>query len=290
MIVNKYEIFSEKVSDDVNIGVFADVHCSNTFKMKRFELIKENLFQNKPDYICIPGDIIDMTNILDKKENYDKFLGFFEDVGKIAPTFISLGSHDFSRLTKGKWSLDYNEAWFRELSQLDNIVLLHNSVYNNKDINFIGYTPTYNYYYNKSGKEDENILIDDLKKQNFSFNDEKLNILLCHSPMCISNDNVIKNIEFLKNVRLILSGHMHNGMVHNPVAKIINNNKGFMDPNKDFFPDNARGIKEFKVDDHDTTIVITGGITKISEAAPKILHFGDYLYSPQMDYVKVRKK
>lgn len=288
MITQHYTISSDKISCVLNIGVFADIHYSNIFKKKRFKLIYDNLYVNKPDCICIPGDIIDMTNILDKKENQNEFLYFFESIAQIAPVFVSLGSHDFSRFENGRCFLSYNEEWFKKLNALKNVTLLHNSILESNEIRFIGYTPTYNYYYNVKKREDEDILIEDFNKKMPRIDNDKLNILLCHSPICILNNNVINNIESLKNIRLILTGHMHNGMIPGSINKISSGNRGIIYPNKKPLPKYARGIKEINVDGNDIAMDITGGITKIQESAPKILHFVDNLYDSQMDYIKVK--
>ena len=286
---SSYVITSNKINPDIKIGVFSDLHLSRIFRKKKLDLIRENLKINNPDYICILGDIIDMTNIFDTDKNLDEALIFFNDIGKIAPVYISLGNHDFSRLENGKWRFDYNEEWFKRLDNIDNIILLDNAIVENDEIRFIGFTSSLQYYFN-SKEEDENMLIEEFNKNIPEIKNDKLNILLCHSPMCILNDNVINNIQSLKNIRLILAGHMHNGMVPYSLNRFIKNNIGLIAPQKTLFPDNARGIKEVNIDGNDISMVISGGITKIQESAPKILHFVDNFYSPQIDYIEVKTK
>ena len=271
MVEKHYEITSDKINKDIKIGLFADIHYSKIFKINRFNLIKKNLLINKPDYICIPGDLIDMKNIFDNTYKLNEYLNFFKDISNIAPVYISLGNHDFIRPRNDK--LNNYKDWFNKLDNINNVKVLYNSIIEINNIRFIGFNPSLYYYY-KNKKEDENILIEEFNK--------------FHSPICILNEKVINNVQSLKNVRLILTGHMHNGIVPYPIDKLIKNNIGLVSPQKTLFPDNARGIKEIVTSGNKVSMVITGGITKIQESAPKILHFGDYLFSPQIDYIKVK--
>lgn len=78
MIKNKhYLIYDKNINKTTNIALFADIHYSNIFKEKKFKLIKENLYDNKQDYICIPGDIIDSTNVLDDSKKTRNISRFF---------------------------------------------------------------------------------------------------------------------------------------------------------------------------------------------------------------------
>ncbi len=93
----------------------------------------------------------------------------------------------------------------------------------------------------------------------------------------------------MKLINLILAGHIHNGMLPNFISKMLPNNIGLIAPNKSLFPDNARGIVTKQIDDHEIVMIINGGVTKIQETAPKILHFADNLYNPQIDYIKIKE-
>lgn len=303
----EHEIFTDKVSKDSNIALFADIHYSNIFDEKLFDKIIESLSKRDINYICVAGDNIDMVNILDDREKYIKFLRFFKNISKIAPTMVSLGSHDFSRMINGKWIMDYNRAWFRELNNINNLHFLHNNIYEGKEIRFIGYTQSYKYYYNDSKKGSKEDMILSLNK-NFmdnSITSDKLNVLLCHSPILALDDDIFNEVEFWKNIDIILSGHMHAGCMPEIFDKILtyishliknDNSKlkqflingGFIYPNKKLFPMVARGRITKKIDNHETNLIITSGITTIQESAPKILQPLDNFFNPNIDYIKVK--
>ena len=166
--------------------------------------------------------------------------------------------------------------------------LLDNKKYSDGEIAFYGYTLPYDYYNNPNGFEYEGELIRDFQANMPSIEEGTYNILLCHSPMRILNDDVINGIPSLKNTDIVLSGHMHNGMLFDFMDKMIKGHKGLIAPNKSLFPDNTRGIICKEVDGKKIYLVITGGVTKIQETAPRVLHFADKLYNPQMDYVRIK--
>ena len=57
MIQNNYYKVNNKLNK--KIALFADIHYSDIFNLKVFDKIIVNLKDNKPDFICIPGDLID---------------------------------------------------------------------------------------------------------------------------------------------------------------------------------------------------------------------------------------
>jgi len=69
MIENHYNL-SNKYNK--TIALFADIHYSKKYPLKNLKKIIENIKFNKPDYICIPGDIIDDWKIIDilKSEHF----------------------------------------------------------------------------------------------------------------------------------------------------------------------------------------------------------------------------
>jgi len=87
-------------------------------------------------------------------------------------------------------------------------------------------------------------------------NDKYYNILLCHSPINISKEEIINNI----NVDLVLCGHMHGGIVLRILRPIFKTG-GFISPQKKLFPKYAYGnIKVNK-----TNIITTSGIKVLSK-------------------------
>lgn len=291
-----YEIMDQHISDEQKIALFSDLHYVTYFDKKLINNIINNIALQNPNCICVCGDTIDSTKELENKKNYDYLLAMFKELGQISETFVSLGSHDFIKYLKNGRKIGSNEQWLNDLNNLKNVNLLHNSNYEFNKINFIGYTQPWQYYYSKSvnGKyvDSEEVLIDDLNNYLPSLvKDDKCNILLCHSPIKILEDEVINNVDKLKEIRLILSGHMHNGMVPPILDKIIKGNKGIIYPEKQLFPKLARGIYNKNITEEELiSIIISGGITKIHDCSPKILHPLNNVFPASIEYIKVKRK
>ena len=72
-----------------------------------FPLIIDNIKNHKPDYICIPGDLVDDVAIL--YEFPDNLTNFIKSLSKIAPTIISKGNHDETNFLNHKHTYLTNE-------------------------------------------------------------------------------------------------------------------------------------------------------------------------------------
>lgn len=287
LIVKEYDVYNKKIFRDVKICLVADFHLSHITSDKKIELLISDIKEKKPDYICICGDYVDCTNMLNDKDIHDKSILYLKELAKISKVIFTLGNHDITeKLNKHKQRFYINKKWINEINNIKNVVFLHNNIYQEKGIRFIGYVLSYNYYNKKY--ENRSILIKDYNKFIPNVDKSKFNVLLCHSPIHIFDDESFSNIASLKNMDVILSGHMHNGMLFNFMDKIWKGNMGIISPHKKLFPKTSRGIKTKFINDNEINLIITGGVSKVHEVAPKVIHFVDKLYNPQVDYVNIR--
>ena len=276
-----------KINNKFNkrIAVIADIHYSSIFKIKTFDKIIESIKKNKPHFICIPGDIIDDSLVL-KDKNIVKLINFFKTLTTIAPVIISVGNHDFTYEAKKKIVYSGIINLKKLLSKIDNLYFLDNDIIKLENINFIGLTNSFNYYYGKNHESDK-VFIDEL---NLTFYNKILkqdyNVLLCHTPLNIMKPNVIEKCDLIGRLDLIISGHTHNGMIPKYVDK-IKGNKGLIGPFKTLFPNYSRGKIENIINNRKVTLIINGGITKISKVQPKIIHFVNNLYQINIDYIDI---
>ena len=92
---------------------------------------------------------------------------------------------------------------------------------------------------------------------------KKYNILLCHTPRNLVKNGVIcDGIDCLKEFNLILSGHMHAGLV----PKSLRSDKyggGFIGPHASVLPDYAYGL----VVNKRIATLTSGGVTKVTKSA-----------------------
>lgn len=279
---NNYKI-SEKCNK--KIALLSDIHYSSIFKNKKFDMIINNLMKNKPDYICISGDIIDSNHTLDDKILKENLYNFFVRLSDISKVIVTIGNHDIAYLNKKKDIYSYNKEFFNSLNNINNVVFLDNEQYIDDNICFNGVILDFCYYY-ENNHESNDIFIDNYNSKNIKANLEKYNVMLLHSPINVLKDKTIEQTN-IKDFDLILSGHMHNGMMFPLIEDIIKNDRGIIGPFRKIFPKYARGHIYKKINDKKVNLVVSGGITKLSKCAPKIFHPFNDVYPMSIEYIHI---
>ena len=267
---------SKKLKKDITFIHIGDIHYNETTSTKKLEYIKYAIEDAHPDYIFITGDLLDRPKITKNKEKIKLLVSWLNSLGNIAKVFISLGNHDII--------LEEDYKFFNKLNDINNIYVLNNQSYEDENVFISGFTLPTNYYYNIEKHEDEDALLETLQN-NFNLvtnlPKKKYKVALIHSPILLSEKKVI---EKLKEYDLILSGHMHNGLILRILDKIIKNNYGLISPDKRLFAKNTRG----KIKTKYYTIIITGGITKLSPSSTKILSKLNGLYPISINKITVK--
>ena len=267
---------SKKLKKDITFIHIGDIHYNETTSAKKLEYIKYAIEDAHPDYIFITGDLLDRPKITKNKEKIKLLVSWLNSLGNIAKVFISLGNHDII--------LEEDYKFFNKLNDINNIYVLNNQSYEDENVFISGFTLPTNYYYNIEKHEDEDALLETLQN-NFNLvtnlPKKKYKVALIHSPILLSEKKVI---EKLKEYDLILSGHMHNGLIPRTLDKIIKNNYGLISPDKRLFAKNTRG----KIKTKYYTIIITGGITKLSPSSTKILSKLNGLYPISINKITVK--
>ncbi len=232
------------------IVVISDIHYYNKKMIKKLNKVLTKVKLLNPDYICIPGDLIDEAKIYDK----EILIEWLTNLGKVCKVIISVGNHELF-ITK-KHIPTFNAGLIDQIKNIPNIKYLDNDIYSDCGINFIGLTLPFEYFY----KLDENKeYFIDYVNEKFSRIDNKYNILLCHSPVCIADEEVFKKLKFANRLDLVLSGHMHGGITPNFLKKVLKG-KGIISPRRRFFEDNCYGFKKI----NNTSFVISSGVTVAS--------------------------
>ena len=266
-------IYSNKVRKKIKVVLLSDIHFSKYFIIDNLESIRNSISKLAPDYICISGDIIDEVNIVHDTKLINVLTNFLTDLANISKVFISLGNHDIRN--------NKDLLYFKDL-KTNNLYLLNNSYYIDKNVIINGYNMPIEYYYNELGREDVKLMYQDLlkNKNKLYFSNKLFNISLIHSPICLLDKDVS---NYLSKCDLILCGHMHNGLVFGWLDKLIKNNYGLVSPSKGLFPDLARGYRKVG----NTNIIISGGITKLSNSSGKILRVLNRIYPISINYIEI---
>lgn len=222
------------------IMVFSDIH----YYSKNDETVLDKLLIlaqiKNPDYLCIPGDLIDVNPILDK----GILLSFLRSLAKICPVLISIGNHDM-RIQGSRKYWD-NELW--DSIEKAGCFILDNCSFEDDDLKIMGITIPYEYYYEK--RENDPTIGDYIEKHL----EENTDIVLIHTPNVL---NSFKN----KQQSLLICGHMHAGLLPSVFHNLFKN-RGLVSPRKGLFPKYCYG---HIVSKH---AIISGGITKVSYSNP----------------------
>lgn len=284
---NEYEVAHTK--KDLNIVLFSDLHFNKHFKSKLFRELLEQIDLLKPHYICIAGDLIDSTQVLDYPKKMEELYQFLDDLGKLAPVFYTMAGHDYSRQAFPKWKYDYPSAFFAKLKKIPNFHFLDNSLYQDAFIQIGALTQTFEYFFSKHNKGINHLskTLNEQKAFLNSFQSNRPSICMVHSPIYLEREEVL---SYFQHVDFIFSGHMHNGMVPPFLESIFPKNKGIIYPDKHSLPPLARGYKDLLYNEHKTHLIISGGMIKIHDCSPKILHPFNIFYPPQINVIQIKRK
>lgn len=243
-IINKNYNITGNIN--TNIVLISDIHYYNEKDIKHLNKVLEEIKKLKPDYICIPGDLIDISFV----ENEKSLIDWLKKLSLICKVIISIGNHEYY-IDKSKEIFGLNKSLFNRIKKIKNIYLLDNKSQIIDNINFIGITLPIDYYL--ICEEDKS----DISKYFKNIKGEKgiYNVLLCHSPIDICNKEILAS----KNIDLVLCGHMHGGIVPNVFRKFTKN-IGLISPSKKLFPKIAYG----QISINNTNIIISSGITIVS--------------------------
>lgn len=275
ILINEYNITTKKI-ESLNITLLSDIHYYDKRDINKLNQITHNLKKIKSDYICIAGDLIEESIVSDLEYLYK----WLKEISKISKVIISLGNHDIYI----KQSREYykNEEFIYSIKNIDNVILLDDEIYIENNICFIGITNSIDYYKHKDN-EKFNFFAEEFKTKEIKLNKSKYNILLCHSPISIINKDIIKECSALKNIDLILCGHMHAGLTPRILQKVLKH-RVLVSPGMKMFVKDAYGhIKRNNID-----YIISAGITKASHYNP--IHFMDNLFYREIVSININKK
>ena len=284
--VNNYSIISKKVNN-ITMAFLSDIHYYENFDIKLEEDLIKKVKQILPNYIFITGDIIDNASYLDMEFNRDKLLNFMKSLSSITKVFLILGGHDLEDV-KEKDYTKYKKIWHQLIDNKDNIYLLDNSIYTDDNINVIGITLEYEYYRTKP-YENVDLIIEELNKNKYKVSNKKYNILLLHSPRRIITNKAVNNISLLNSIDLILCGHMHDGVLPK-FLKWLPTSIGLISPHKTLFPKYARGMIHKKTSNVNIFLLVSSGVTKISNSAPQFVKKLKWGYDNDIECIKVSDK
>lgn len=278
-------LYNEKVKNPFKIVALGDIHLSRLVDERKLDSIKYQLDYEQGNYIVFLGDLIDTPKELENPEKRQQLLDLIKTAAGIAPTMVILGSHDYVEEAHFKnydeYTVTFDKYFWNEVANIDNVYLLIDNFYKDNQVLFMGYVETLEYYFNnKNGHcEDLEAFYEDFSKHPELYQNlpkDVVNIGLIHSP---EYAKLAKNVELLKEYDLLIGGHDHDGCI--PFG-IGNFRRGIISPKKEILPKDVRGFRELATG---TNLLISGGIVKIQDCAPQIIHPLNHLCPMQMDTI-----
>lgn len=265
------KIYDIKASFNKKIVLISDIHYDNKKNLKHLYKVIRHIKKIKPDYICIAGDFINRTDI----KTSDLFISWLSSLALVSEVIISVGNHDISQF--GKKNDCTNKDLFSKIRKINNVHFLDNEIYKTPDIDFIGLTFPFDYYYTYG----ENVkYVHECVDDKFVLDSKKYNILLCHTPYPITQ---LSDVKLFNECNLILSGHMHGGVVPN-LFRVLFKSRGIFSPVKSsrrFFCKDMYGyIKE-------KNLIISSGITKLSDNVR--IKFLNRVFDSEVVIINLRK-
>ena len=255
LYATNYSFYKENQKKPLNFVLLSDLHFSAKIKNHVLQSVAEYAKKQHPDYILFLGDLVHSIDDLDDKDQLLRFTSFFERLTNIAPVISILGNHDFYRHDKymrGRWRVVSPDPITKLASQIPNLTFLQNQSYEDDNLYIYGFSPDSEYYCYDSAhggkssvfnpqQEDKNILLHNFRQtpetQLHKPRKNRTNIFLNHSPIYLG-DKDIK--PFLQDFNILISGHMHNGVVPPALNDVWLSTRGIMAPGHKLFQPRTR--------------------------------------------------
>lgn len=252
--VRNYSLESELIKKDIKIVNITDVH-SDVEKLTCALLYAKSI---DADIITIAGDLFDSV----ENENNQSIVDLL--TCQSINIYISIGNHDLISFDRkgifAKAHEERNMTYFKLLDEAKNIKVFtdNTEVEEYGDILLTAFDPGYSWYYDS--KEDKDQFASLFQEYLNSYKaSNKFRIMLMHSCNGLIIDNELKSE--IEGINLILSGHNHAGMMPDCLQKFSKNNRGIINPFKEFF---AKGCYGFWTNNN-TSVILSNGLTKMGE-------------------------
>lgn len=249
---NYFSIKKYNSSKCLKIFVVSDLHYHEHLNKEIYLNLISQCKKIKPDFIIIPGDMIETNKFINNEKEELFFENIFKKLSKISPVIVIPGNHEISNscLTKSrnkeiKETLDY----FEKYNNFKNIYFLNNKQIKINNITFTGFNPRVETYLTYNNEKVNKMIIEDYKKSGLKMKNIDFNILITHSPLAILQNEVIDGIDDFKyNTDLVITGHLHDGYLPKFLDKKCKNTDIglFITPRVKMKPGiPCRGIKPF---------------------------------------------
>lgn len=232
-VTREYTLTTDKTENEYTLVMLADLH-NKSYGNDNEKLIAA-IEKVKPDYVLTAGDILTAK----PGKSFETALSFMKKLAVKYPIYYGLGNHEYRMKI---YREDYGDAFDNYIGELKKagIHVLDNESVGVYPFNITGVSIERLYY-----KRFYKITMDDayLKKEIGEPSKKSYQILLAHNPEYFE--------EYAKwGADLVLSGHVHGGIMRLPLLG------GVMSPKLVLFPKYDGGL--FK--DKDSTMILSRGL------------------------------
>ena len=231
--VTDYQIttpnFNNKTSQKVMI--VSDMHYQVNVSRDLFKIIVKYAKETKPSVIVMPGDQIETIDFTSDVDNKNFFESIIKDLSEIAPVIMIPGNHEIKNFDKENFKNRLNNSsdinikaleYFKSLTKFKNVYFLNNEQIVINGINFLGFSPRLSSYQKINDRDTLKEFIEDYINCNFKVNKDTYNILLTHSPLYLTNKNILNSIpDFNDLIDLVITGHFHDGYLPKKLDKLL---------------------------------------------------------------------
>lgn len=235
--VTHYEVKTPKLSTDMRVVVLSDLHNCSYGEGNR-KLLKA-IEKERPDFILVAGDIL----VGKKSASSDVAEQFINDVKKIAPVYYGNGNHEQRMKEQPEYyGTKYHD--YRAAITEGGITFLENETasveWGKEEVNITGLEIPLQYYKKLSR---DKVKLKEIEERIGQPDETKFQILIAHNPVYAK--------EYARwGADLILSGHLHGGIVRLPFFG------GIVSPQVNLFPEYSGG--HYRVGESD--LVVSRGL------------------------------
>ncbi len=225
--VSHYEIKSDKLNQKYNnykIMLLTDLH-NRDITEKLVKIVNEE----NPNIIVMSGDMIN-----EKVDGFDNFFNLCEEL-KDKTVYYVFGNHEENM------SDEKQNEFIEKIKEKTNVILLNNDKVELDDsFTIYGFSHQVKYYL---ASTKEKIDLNYIEERIGKIDINKFNLLISHDPL-------LYNLYSEYGFDMVLSGHLHGGIINIPFVG------GLLSPDFTFFPKYYKGVNKIE----NTNLVISRGL------------------------------
>ena len=225
--VSHYEIKSDKLNQKYNnykIILLTDLH-NRDITEKLVKIVNEE----NPNIIVMSGDMIN-----EKVDGFDNFFNLCEEL-KDKTIYYVFGNHEENM------SDEKQNEFIEKIKEKTNVILLNNDKVELDDsFTIYGFSHQVKYYL---ASTKEKIDLNYIEERIGKIDINKFNLLISHDPL-------LYNLYSEYGFDMVLSGHLHGGIINIPFVG------GLLSPDFTFFPKYYKGVNKIG----NTNLVISRGL------------------------------